>query len=212
MAPRPPSGRCPQGGDATVMSPPVADGGVAAEHAPTRAELRRSQHRRRRNRRLKIAGLVVGALVLVIVGAGIGYVEYLNHEIGRVDVKHLQATATSGAEAQAQNILLVGSTSRCALSTQNPAFGLCSQGVTGVNSDVVMVLHVDPDHHRLAILSLPRDLFVPNARTTGANKIDAALFQGPDQLVAVIEEDFGIPIQHYVELNFDSFQGVVNAL
>ena len=27
-----------------------------------------------------------------------------------------------------------------------------------------------------------------------------------------IQEDFGIPIQHYVELNFDSFQGVVNAL
>ncbi len=27
-----------------------------------------------------------------------------------------------------------------------------------------------------------------------------------------IEEDFGIPVHHYVELNFDSFQGVVNAL
>ena len=27
-----------------------------------------------------------------------------------------------------------------------------------------------------------------------------------------IEEDFGIPVQHYVELNFDSFQGIVNAL
>jgi LCP family protein required for cell wall assembly len=30
--------------------------------------------------------------------------------------------------------------------------------------------------------------------------------------VAAIEDDFGIPVQHYVELNFDSFQGVVNAL
>jgi hypothetical protein len=30
--------------------------------------------------------------------------------------------------------------------------------------------------------------------------------------VAAIQEDFGIPIQHYVELNFDSFQGIVNSL
>jgi LCP family protein required for cell wall assembly len=30
--------------------------------------------------------------------------------------------------------------------------------------------------------------------------------------VAAIQEDFGIPIQHYVELNFDSFASVVNAL
>jgi LytR_cpsA_psr family/LytR cell envelope-related transcriptional attenuator len=38
------------------------------------------------------------------------------------------------------------------------------------------------------------------------------LYQGPTQLVAAIQEDFGIPVQHYVELNFDSFASVVNAL
>ena len=95
---------------------------------------------------------------------------------------------------------------------QNPAYGLCSQGVNGVNSDVVMILHLNPANHTLAILSVPRDLFVPNARSDGANKIDAALFQGPDQLIDAIEEDYGIPIQHFVELNFDSFINVVNAL
>ncbi len=107
---------------------------------------------------------------------------------------------------------MIGSTSRCALKVQNPQFGLCSQGVTGVNSDVVMILHLNPANNSLSILSIPRDLFVPNARSDGANKIDAALYQGPDQLIAAIEEDFGIPIQHFVELNFDSFMNVVNAL
>jgi LCP family protein required for cell wall assembly len=107
---------------------------------------------------------------------------------------------------------MIGSTSRCALKVQNPQFGLCSQGVTGVNSDVVMILHLNPANNSLSILSIPRDLFVPNARSDGANKIDAALYQGPDQLIAAVEEDFGIPIQHFVELNFDSFMNVVNAL
>ena len=32
----------------------------------------------------------------------------------------------------------------------------------------------------MTVLSIPRDLFVPNARATGANKIDAALYQGTE--------------------------------
>ena len=117
-----------------------------------------------------------------------------------------------GDDAGTENILMIGSTDRCALKVQNPAYGLCSQGVNGVNSDVVMILHLNPANHSVSILSIPRDLFVPNARSDGANKIDAALYQGPDQLIAAIEEDFGIPIQHFVELNFDSFINVVQAL
>ncbi len=53
---------------------------------------------------------------------------------------------------------------------------------------------------------------MPNARIIGANKIDAALYEGPSQLITAIEEDFGIPINNYVELNFDTFANVVNAL
>jgi LCP family protein required for cell wall assembly len=111
-----------------------------------------------------------------------------------------------------ENIVLVGSTSRCALKHQNPAFGLCSAGVTGVNSDVVMILHLDPKKGTASILSIPRDLFVPNARGAEPNKIDAALVEGPQRLIQAIQEDFGIPVQHFVELNFDSFQNIVNAL
>jgi len=97
-----------------------------------------------------------------------------------------------------ENILMIGSTTRCGLKVQNIAYGLCSQGVTGVNSDIDMILHLDPSTGTVSLLSIPRDLFVPNARIEGANKIDAALYQGPSQLVAAIEEDFAIPINHYV--------------
>src|SRR6202041_2219635 len=101
---------------------------------------------------------------------------------------------------------------RCALSVQNPAYGLCSQGVNGVNSDVIMILHADAAHHRLALLSIPRDLFIPNARSSGANKVDAGLSEGLTQVVAAVEEDFGIPIQHAVSLNFDQFANIVDSL
>jgi LCP family protein required for cell wall assembly len=157
------------------------------------------------------AGSVMTALV-VLAGAVAGYGWYLNNQIHRIDLKNLTSAPVKGADAGTENILMIGSTSRCALKVQNPAYGLCSQGVTGVNSDVVMILHLNPATNSLSILSIPRDLFAPNARTEGANKIDAALYQGPDQLIKAIEEDLGIPIQHFVELNFDSFINVVNAL
>jgi LCP family protein required for cell wall assembly len=150
--------------------------------------------------------------LLVVIGSGAGYVYYLTHDLNRQNVRGLSGALTTGKEAGTENILMAGSTSRCALAVQNPAYGLCSQGVNAVNSDVIMILHVDPSHHRLALLSIPRDLFVPNARSGGANKIDAGLVEGMSQLVSAIEEDFGIPIQHAVSLNFDQFANVVDAL
>ncbi len=173
---------------------------------------RKTREATRRRRRFKRTVLIVGIVLFVLLASLFGYLWFLNSEIHRVKVKGLGASPTAGITKNTENILLVGSTDRCALKQQNPAFGLCSQGVNGINSDVVMILHLDPGAHRASILSIPRDTFVPNARTTGANKIDTALYQGPSQLVSAIQTDFGIPINHYVELNFDTFAGVVDAL
>jgi LCP family protein required for cell wall assembly len=178
----------------------------------TTAPRRRRKEKSTRRRRIKrILGVSLVALV-VIVGAGAGYAYNLTRGIHRVQVRGLSHSFTTGKEQGTENILMVGSTDRCALTVQNPAYGLCSQGVDGVNSDVIMILHADPTTHHLALLSIPRDLFIPNARTTGPNKIDAGLFQGLSQLTAAIEEDFGIPIQHAVSLNFDQFANIVQAL
>ncbi len=146
-------------------------------------------------------------MVVLVVTAAVAEYFYLGSLVHHTDVGHLQ---TAGAK---ENILLVGSTERCAPGMKaNPAYGLCSQGVTGVNSDIVMIVHLDLGAHTVSLLSIPRDTFIPNARKEGANKIDAALYQGPTQLAAAIEEDFAIPINHFVELNFDTFAKVVDSL
>jgi LCP family protein required for cell wall assembly len=194
-------------GSSTVAN---EDGLVALGAAIERRGARRRNGRRRSRRRGNVwlrRGLVVGVVAVVLIGAaGLADYIYLGTLGARVKVNNLQSTGTS------TNILLVGSTDRCALKVQNAAYGLCSQGVTGVNSDIVMVAHLGANG-QVALLSIPRDLFVPNARTANnANKIDAALFDGPSQLAVAIEEDFGIPINHYVELNFDTFANVVNAV
>ncbi|HUC05597.1 MAG TPA: LCP family protein [Acidimicrobiales bacterium] len=175
-------------------------------------ERRKLARRVRRRRRTRNSLLAAGAAILVMVGSAAGYAYYVARGIHRIHVKGLHSALTSGREAGSENILMVGSTSRCALAVQSTAYGLCSEGVNGVNSDVIMILHADPATHQLALLSIPRDLFVPNARSTGPNKIDAGLYQGISQVVASIQEDFGIPIQHAVSLNFDQFANVVDAI
>ena len=162
--------------------------------------------RRHRVRWGRLVVFSVLGLVLVLVLGVVADYFYLGSKINHIHVSNIQSA--NGPE----NILLVGSTNRCALKVQNKAYGLCQDGVNGINSDIVMIVHVNPATRQLALLSVPRDLFVPNARQSGANKIDAALYEGPSQLAAAIEEDFAIPINHYVELNFDTFASVVNAL
>lgn len=195
---------------------PNEEGLRALGQAIDRSEGRRtSASRGRRGRprkRWKKIVLILSIVLFCLVGAIGGYLYHLANEVHHIDVKNLSATTTKGAEANTENILLVGSTSRCALAKQTVAYGLCTQGVNGVNSDVTMILHLDPNTKTVSLLSIPRDLFIPNARKEGANKIDAALYEGPSQLVAAIGEDLGIPIQHYIELNFDTFANVVNAL
>jgi LCP family protein required for cell wall assembly len=166
-------------------------------------------HRAPKSRRrvwIRRSIIAVGLVIVLVAAGAIGDYYYLGSLVNRVNVKHLQKSGAS------DNILLIGSTSRCALKVQNKAYGLCADGVNGVNSDIDMVLHLVPSTGSVSLLSIPRDLFVPNARVIGANKIDAALYDGPSQLIQAIEEDLGIPINHYVELNFDTFADVVNAL
>jgi LCP family protein required for cell wall assembly len=175
---------------------------------------RHAAHRRKRRlwprRRWVQITLVLGLVLVLLVGSYAGYLYYQANRVHHITVRNLSAStdSTKGTE----NILMVGSTDRCALKVQNPSYGLCSQGVTGINSDVIMILHLDWNTSQVSLLSIPRDTFVPNARSEGANKIDAALVEGPSQLVAAIEQDFAIPIQHFVELNFQTFANVVDAL
>ena len=44
------------------------------------------------------------------------------------------------------------------------------------------------------------------------NRINAAFNNGPDLLIQTIEQDLHIPVNHYVSVNFDGFQGMVDAL
>src|SRR5688572_18449237 len=110
------------------------------------------------------------------------------------------------------NVLLVGSDSRKNISkAEAKAFGSSKQ-VGGERSDTIIVLHVDPEAEKAAMLSIPRDLFVPIAGTNRSNKINSAFDGGPARLIATIRNALGIEIDHYVQVDFNGFRGIVNAV
>lgn len=160
--------------------------------------------------------VLVGAIVLVLIGIGAlgaGYA-YLRYRVGQI--RHVTVAGLSQVnDGQPFNILLVGSDTRALGSGAAAHFGTQNQS-GGERSDVTSVLRIDPVHHKAAVLSIPRDLFVPIAGTGHSDRINTAFDGGtsgdPAELAATIEQDFGIPISHYVEVNFDGFQSAVDAL
>jgi LCP family protein required for cell wall assembly len=191
--------------------------GAAIDRRATGGATRSSRRRHQRSRRriqIRRGVFALVAVVIVVVLAGVADYFYLGSLLTHEKVNYEQT------DGKGLNILLVGSTDRCAYKKQNPMYGLCEAGVNGVNSDIVMIAHLE--NGKASLLSIPRDLFIPNARACSAsmpctdgpnsNKIDAALFDGPSQLTVAIEEDFGIKINHYIELNFETFANVVNSI
>jgi LCP family protein required for cell wall assembly len=154
----------------------------------------------------------------VVAALGVGgiyfYANYRFNQIKKVHAKHL--VAAPAAPGKPFNLLLVGSDSRAFVSnsTQENAFGN-EANAGGQRSDVTMVARFDPAAKTVTVLSIPRDLWVDipgDSAVSGLNRINAAFDSGPDLLVQTIEQDLGIPINHYMSVDFPGFSGMVNAL
>jgi LCP family protein required for cell wall assembly len=156
-------------------------------------------------RRLLVGCSVLLAFLIVATTAGYGYVHYRFGQIRSVKVPGLHKS--SGGRPF--NLLVVGSDSRERLDDEGSRrYG----DVDGQRNDTTLVVRVEPDRKRVAMLSIPRDLVVPIAGSGGENRINAALTGGPGQLVTTVEQSFGIPIHHYVLVDFDGFQAIVDAV
>jgi len=156
-------------------------------------------------RRLLIGGISLFALMVLLVGAGYVYYRWRFSQI------HKQNITGLAADSGTMNVLLVGSDSRANVEG-NTAFNDKSAPVTGQRSDTMMILHADTKQKKAMILSIPRDLYVPIAGTTSSNRINTAFDSGAQRLVDTIQQDLGVKINHYVQVDFVGFQSIVNSV
>ncbi|GIU92182.1 MAG: hypothetical protein KatS3mg011_1088 [Acidimicrobiia bacterium] len=103
--------------------------------------------------------------------------------------------------------LLIGSDSRERLDDLTN-FGQAG----GQRADVIMLVKIYPADDRAQILSIPRDLWV-EIPGRGENRINAAYaFGGAALMVDTVKAETGLPVNHYVEVDFLGFKAIVDQL
>jgi len=164
----------------------------------------------------KRAFIALGAVLLVLVMIVVAAVVYVNYRLDQVKTAAC-ATCIAAAPGAPFTVLLIGSDSRQFVDDPSEAsqFGsAASQG--GQRSDVTILARVVPATHQVLLLSIPRDLWVDIPGNvpdiSGMNRINTAFNSGPSLLVQTIEDDLGVPVNDFAEINFPGLEGMVNSL
>jgi LCP family protein required for cell wall assembly len=171
---------------------------------------------RRWPRRALIAANVMVALTIIGAASSYGYVKWRFDQIHTKTLPALTTTHSSGAGGSSGGppftLLLVGSDSRAGLTGPDAQLLGGPAGATpGQRSDTIILVRVVPKTRQMMILSIPRDLWGPIPGQAD-NRINSAFDTGANLLVQTIQADLGVPINHYVEVNFNSFKDITDAV
>jgi LCP family protein required for cell wall assembly len=80
------------------------------------------------------------------------------------------------------------------------------------NSDVIIILSIDPETAKLKMTSILRDTYV-NIEGVGMDKINAAYLSGGPQLaIKTLNQNFKLDIQDYINVDFFSTAKMIEAL
>jgi LCP family protein required for cell wall assembly len=120
------------------------------------------------------------------------------------------ATSIVLAEPDAANFLIVGADNNACLDDDGAA--LEERGGIGERGDTIMIWRANPEANQLAVLSLPRDLYVDIAGGRKARINSAFRRDDPAKLIDTIYLNFGIDIDHYIQIDFCAFERLVDAV
>ena len=158
----------------------------------------RKRERRRVPLPVKVL-LVILALVLIVCVAVAVWAANLQSSMSlrEEDRAELQeALVAPEPEAEAFYALIIGSDAR--------------EGDTVSRADVVMLARVDTANAKITLISIPRDTMISTGGST--QKINAFYNYGAASQVDVVSEFAGVDISHYVEVDFEGVEEVVDAL
>src|SRR5690606_29812215 len=117
--------------------------------------------------------------------------------------------------SQGLNVLILGSDIR---EFRSSGFGA---DTGSQRSDSMLLMHLPPGNGRIDAIQIPREsvLHRPACDDTGFGyysggygMINSALNYGPACSVAAVEELTGVHLNHFIEVNFEGFISIVNAL
>ena len=202
--------------------------GAAAPARPTLPPVAPPPRRSRGRRTARVLSWIAVSLsVTILAVAVLGYiaVDHYNGNISRISGSlHLPGARTPrSAPRNATNYLLVGSDSRAGLAAGQGEQGRGAEFVVGQRSDTVILAHFYGGSDKAQLVSFPRDSYVQIPEFTDPKtgvvhqahheKLNAAFAEGgPKLLVATIELLTNIRIDHFLQIDFAGFKGMVDKL
>lgn len=174
---------------------------VNVSHARYSAAGKRKRHRRR----VTVGIVAVLALVLVLAGSALGFFNGINNALHEGLDSSFRSILSRVLPGQPFYVLLMG--------TDESVDRQDDEELAGVfRTDTIILARVDPKEQTLTLVSIPRDTMV-DLGEYGEQKINAAhAFGGPTLAVQTVENLTDVSISHYVEIDFDGFIGLVDAL
>jgi LCP family protein required for cell wall assembly len=159
---------------------------------------------------------VLAAAVVVVLSAA-GYTGVGRALDSRLDGVRRELSLTSVlAEPNEHfvNFLLVGSDSRAGADPTDPDYGNvgAESDVQGRRSDTLIVVNVEKSSGIISLLSIPRDLWVTIGDSENTERINVAYREGAPVVVRTVTRALGIPIHHYLEVDFQGFKNLVDAV
>jgi LCP family protein required for cell wall assembly len=148
--------------------------------------------------------------VLLVVGLPLALFAYGWWQYSRIPKVDVEAVLSARAGRAGTNYLIVGTDSREGIGADDPNAGaFLAEQVGGSRTDTIMVLHLEGSSAQL--MSIPRDLWVTDPATGEKGRINSTFAAGPANLITTVKQ-LGIPVDHYMEINFVSFAGLVDAV
>lgn len=156
---------------------------------------------------------VLFAVVVAIAGA-VGVISAADRQVGNVERIDNLDDVLVAVDGPAVNYLIIGSDSREGADPNAPDAGNIGSetDVTGRRSDSIIILRQEEDGNGAALLSLNRDLWVTHADTGREQRINAAYNRGAEVLAATITLEYGIPINHVVDVDFFGFKEIIDTV
>jgi len=175
--------------------------------SPSPPRVRRPRRRWSWKRRIGVTLLLV--LLLIVIWSIAGYLSFRGG-VAKANERLLKTSpGIERALASQDGAVLSNPTTILMLGRD---FANTDQRVTLNHSDSIMVLRTDPSRHRLAYLSIPRDLRVA-IPGNGEQKINAAMqIGGPALVVRTIEALTGnaLHINHVMIVDFANFKDLID--
>lgn len=169
------------------------------EAAPARLKAERDRRRARYKKIASIAAIAAVVLVAVGVVSALAYVRWVEKTMSPdVEVRKIVETLDKAKPQKPFNLLLIGADKR--------------PRETVARADTMILARVDPKAKKIWMLSIPRDTRVDIPGHGSAKINQAYALGGPEGAISAVKELTGVPIHHYVQVDFKGFVQAVDVL